>query len=140
MAACAPCAYWPLRRRASKLLLNWNGIQGKCQNTALTKKSLAHKGYYNMTAQSFAALVRRSTSAFESSDLALWTSSKGYKSSRFHKYTVCINNTSSKDLIRKLQFIKRAPISFFNYEFFPMPGQQGKDWDAYQNQAPCAAQ
>lgn len=71
-----------------------------------------------LTAQSFAALVRRSTSAFESSDRELWTSSKGHKSSRFHKCTVCINNTSSKDLIRKIQFIKRAAISFFNYIFF----------------------
>lgn len=72
------------------------------------------------TFAAFAALVRRST--LSQSDLLLQASSMGSKSSRFHKHTGYTNHTSSKDLIRKLQFIKRAPIIYFNYVFFSMPG------------------
>lgn len=67
-----------------------------------------------LAAQASAACVRKSTGAFELSDLMLWESSKG---SKFHKCTGYTNRTSSKDLIRKLQFIKRSPISYFNYFF-----------------------
>lgn len=72
------------------------------------------------TSAAFAALVRRST--LSQSDLPLQASSMGSKSSRLHKRPGYTNHTSSKDLIRKLQFIKRAPIIYFNYVFFSMPG------------------
>lgn len=63
-----------------------------------------------LIAQFFAALDKRSTGAFEPSDVVSCAS-------RFHKCTG-YTNPSSKGLIRKLPFIIRAPISYFNYTFF----------------------
>lgn len=65
---------------------------------------------------------------------ATWTAimgkQQGSKSSGFHKCTGYPKHISSKDLIRKLPFIKRASIGYFNHMwgFFLCQDSRAKIW------------